>query len=126
MKFMGAAYMLDSAIEHLFNKDENAYQKIGGFISDIPVVGAAWRAAGWDGGKVNFKDNSNLDLTRDLDVKSLEKSDLYKMATTKTINNNTHSTIDVNFNNVPRDAVSIKRYGYNDPAVYGFSMTPAF
>ena len=59
-------------------------------------------------------------------VDDVGKSGLFKTVTsTRTINNNTRSTIDVNFNNVPKDTV-IKRRGFNDPTMFGYSMSPAF
>ena len=55
----------------------------------------------------------------------LGDSELFNMVTEKRTDNYNHSTIDVNFNNVPKNT-TIKRRGFDDPSMFGFSMSPAF
>ena len=55
----------------------------------------------------------------------LDMSELFRTVTAKSANNTVHSTIDVNFNNVPKDTAIVRR-GFDDPSMYGFSMSPAF
>ena len=52
------------------------------------------------------------------------RSQLFQTSTTKTINNNSRSVFDVNFNNVP-STVDIVRRDYSGSA-YGNSMQPVF
>ena len=89
----------------------------------IPILGSLLKGVeNMSVGEVEFdKSDGGIDLSS----MDFENSELFKMAKPKTINNTNTSRIDVNFNNVPKNT-EIKRYGFNDPSMYGFSMSPAF
>ena len=96
---------------------------IGGSRDNGVVV--ATRAAD----KVDFSGVGNGDIGSLMEEASnpslgAGRSRLFQTSSTKTINNNSRSVFDVNFNNVPKD-VTIKRRDYNGLA-YGSSMQPAF
>lgn len=100
-------------------------------LADIPLLGKILSFMGsLASDKVDFSGIGDGDvgsLMEEVQNPSLgaERSQLFQSSsTTKTVNNNTRSVFDVNFNNVPKD-VSIKRHDYGGIA-YGNSMQPAF
>lgn len=99
-------------------------------LADIPVLGKILSfMGGLAADKVDFSGVGNGDigsLMEEANNPSLGagRSRLFQTSSTKTINNNSRSVFDVNFNNVPKD-VTIKRRDYNGLA-YGSSMQPAF
>ena len=110
------------------NKDKTTGQKASMFMEDfmsgIPVIGGLWKGLyNLVTEDVQFEPSEGPDLAALM--ADVEDSDLFNMAAQKPSEKYTHSTIDVNFNNVPPNT-TIKRTGFNDPAMYGFSMTPAF
>lgn len=131
-KVAGSLMLLDSAgsfLAHMTDKDKSKsfLDKFDEFVEDLPILGNFWKF-----GKniaisdVEFEDSSDLDLTKSMQSEGLDMSELFKMvAATKSTNMATHSTIDVNFNNVPKDTV-IKRREFNDSTMFGYSMNPAF
>lgn len=129
-KVAGSMLLLDTAGEflaHMTDKDKSksSMEKFDEFMGDLPILGGFWKfGRNMTTDDVEFEDTSNLDLTSSMHSDELEMSELFKMVTTKSNDKVTHSTIDVNFNNVPKDTL-ISRHGYNDPS-FGFSMSPAF
>jgi len=135
-KLLGALAALDAAgnvLEQITDKENERYKNASGsrkvglaivdFFKSIPVLGSFVGAAeNLSVDKVDFGD-----VPRDLlsGSMNLEDSDLFNMVSeSKTITNNNHSTIDVNFNGFPKNT-EIKRHGYNDPS-FGYSMNPVF
>lgn len=99
-------------------------------LADIPVLGEIISfMGGLAADKVDFSGVGNGDIGSLMEEASnpslgAGRSRLFQTSSTKTINNNSRSVFDVNFNNVPKD-VTIKRRDYNGLA-YGSSMQPAF
>lgn len=101
-------------------------------ISNIPIIGAVARGLGsLAANKVDFSGIGD-DPIADAMLEAVDpgsnvgKSSLFQSSVTRTINNNTKSTIDVNFHNVPNDVtVSRKGYGFGG-SEFGFNMVPAF
>ena len=99
-------------------------------LADIPVLGKILSfMGGLAADKVDFSGVGNGDigsLMEEANNPSLGagRSRLFQTSSTKTINNNSRSVFDVNFNNVPKN-VTIKRRDYSGIA-YGSSMQPAF
>lgn len=99
-------------------------------LADIPVLGKILSfMGGLAADKVDFSGVGNGDIGSLMEEASnpslgAGRSRLFQTSSTKTINNNSHSVFDVNFNNVPKN-VTIKRRDYNGLA-YGSSMQPAF
>lgn len=92
-------------------------------LEDLPVLGSFLKGIeNLSVGKVDFGESSVPDLTAGM--RDLDESELFR-SSTKTINNNTHSTIDVNFNGFPKNT-TITRRGTVDPSLLGYSMNPAF
>ncbi|MBR6832829.1 MAG: hypothetical protein IKM81_05470 [Fibrobacter sp.] len=130
-----AAWAAAEAFEKLTDKNDERYKNMSGFskglrvsldvIEDIPIFGSLVKGLeNLSVDKVDFEKSGVADLSSSMG--DLEDSDLFRAVTsTKTVNNNHHSTIDVNFNNVPKNA-TIKRRGFDDPSMFGFSMSPAF
>lgn len=135
-KLLGALAALDAAgsvFEKMTDKENERYKNLSGgekfgrvvldVFEDLPVVGGFLK--GIENLSVDKVDFSGV--PRDLLAESMnfEDSDLFDaVAETKTITNNNHSTIDVNFNGFPKNT-EIKRHGYKDPS-FGYSMNPAF
>lgn len=115
----------------------SSLKKIGGifqeWLESLTLIGPIFKMIhGLSVNKVDFSAADSIpDLTAGMqDVvkssKNMDNSELYRASTSvKTINNNTRSAIDVNFNNVPKN-VNISRRGFNDPTMFGFSMSPAY
>ena len=129
-----AAWAAAEAFEKLTNKEDERYKNMSGFDKflrvtldvgeDIPILGSIIKGVenlSYD--KVDFGPSSGPDLSSGMG--NLEDSDLFNMVTEKRTDNYNHSTIDVNFNNVPKNT-TIKRSGFEDPTMFGFSMSPAF
>lgn len=99
-------------------------------LADIPVLGKILSfMGGLAADKVDFSGVGNGDIGSLMEEASnpslgAGRSRLFQTSSTKTINNNSHSVFDVNFNNVPKN-VTIKRRDYNGLA-YGSSMQPSF
>ncbi|WP_295055584.1 hypothetical protein [uncultured Fibrobacter sp.] len=131
-KVAGSMLLLDTAGEflaHMTDKDKSksGMEKFDEFMGDLPILGGFWKfGRNMTVDNVEFEDASNLDLTSSMRSDELDVSELFKMvAATKSSNKVTYGTIDVNFNNVPKDTV-IKRHGFDDPTMFGMSMNPAF
>lgn len=99
-------------------------------LADIPVLGKILSfMGGLAADKVDFSGVGTGDIGSLMEEASnpslgAGRSRLFQTSSTKTINNNSRSVFDVNFNNVPKN-VTIKRRDYNGLA-YGSSMQPAF
>ena len=135
----GALMVLDSignSLENMTDPENNKYknlsvpESVGRFfwdtLEDLPVLGGFAKAfENSVMGKVDFSNMPEDPIQKNINKWASNNSDLFDMvSSTKTINNNNHSTIDVNFNGVPK-GTEIKRHGYNDPS-FGYSMSPAF
>ena len=135
----GALMVLDSignSLENMTDPENNKYknlsvpESVGRFfwdtLEDLPVLGGFAKAfENSVMGKVDFSNMPEDPLQKNINKWVSNNSDLFDMvSSTKTINNNNHSTIDVNFNGFPK-GTEIKRHGYNDPS-FGYSMSPAF
>lgn len=105
---------------------DKSFDGLRNALSNIPLLGSILKFMGSAaGGKVDFSGVDAELMKGDLTA-GMQNSDLMKASanSTKTINNNTRSVFDVNFNNVPQN-VSISRRDYGGPA-FGPSMQPAF
>ena len=135
----GALMVLDSignSLENMTDPENNKYknlsvpESVGRFFWDtlenLPVLGGFAKAfENSVMGKVDFSNMPEDPIQKNINKWASNNSDLFDMvSSTKTINNNNHSTIDVNFNGFPK-GTEIKRHGYNDPS-FGYSMSPAF
>ena len=135
----GALMVLDSignSLENMTDPENSKYknlsvpESVGRFfwdtLEDLPVLGGFAKAfENSVMGKVDFSNMPKDPLQNRVNEWASNRSDLFDMvSSTKTINNNNHSTIDVNFNGFPK-GTEIKRHGYNDPS-FGYSMSPAF
>lgn len=129
-----AAWAAAEAFEKLTDKDDERYKNLSGLekvgrvtldvMEDVPILGSILK--GFENlsvDKVDFGSPSVPNLASGMG--DLEDSELFNMATEKRTDHYNHSTIDVNFNNVPKDTV-IKRRGSVDPTMFGYSMSPAF
>lgn len=131
-KLAGAMAALDLAgtfFEKVTNdetKDKGVLRNFMDSVQELPIIGnIAKGIENLSVDKVKFDDLSSNSLASAMDFGDIEDSELFNTTVTKTVNNNSHSTIDVNFNNVPKDT-SITRRTFGDPSMYGFSMNPAF
>lgn len=129
-----AAWAAAEAFEKLTDKDDERYKNLSGLgkvgrvtldvMEDVPILGSILKGLeNLSVDKVDFGSPSIPDLASGMG--DFGDSELFNMATEKRIDNYNHSTIDVNFNNVPKDTV-IKRRGSVDPTMFGYSMSPAF
>ena len=129
-----AAWAAAEAFEKLTDKDDERYKNLSGLgkvgrvtldvMEDVPILGSILKGLeNLSVDKVDFGSPSIPDLASGMG--DLGDSELFNMATEKRTDNYNHSTIDVNFNNVPKDTV-IKRRGSVDPTMFGYSMSPAF
>ena len=101
-------------------------------LSNIPILGSILKGMGsLASSNVDFSGIGNDPISdAKMEAKNpysgFSKSGLFQSTISKTVNNNSHSTIDVNFNGFPNDSVSINRRNNKDDSMYGFSMRPAF
>lgn len=131
---LAAAWAVGDAFERLTDSEDERYKNKSGFdkalrvfadvIEDIPIFGNFVKGIeNLSVDKVDFGDSGVDDLSS---LMNLDESNLFKEAmTTKTINNNTRSSVDINLRGFPKETVVTKR-GFDDPTLYGFSMAPAF
>lgn len=130
-KVAGSMLLLDTAGEFLArmtdkDKSKSSREKFDEFMGDLPILGGFWKfGRNMTTSNVEFEDHPDLDLTSGMLSDELDMSELFRTVTAKSANNTVHSTIDVNFNNVPKDTAIVRR-GFDDPSMYGFSMSPAF
>ena len=94
-------------------------------ISEIPILGTIARGLGsLASNDVKFDTPANdigAMMAGDAGA-ALSKSTLFQ-STTKTINKNTNSTIDVRFHDVPKNVdISRRRVDFNDPSIYGLAF----
>lgn len=109
---------------------DKSFDGLRNTISNIPVLGSVMKFfGGVAASKVDFDNLSRNDigsLMAEVQNPSVGAghSQLFQTSTTKTINNNSRSVFDINFNNVP-STVNIVRRDYSGGA-YGDSMQPVF
>lgn len=135
MKTVGkltSAFFAFEAASSAFEKLTDSEERKKGFgrifldvLEDIPVFGSVVKGIeNLSVDKVEFDDVSSIaDVMNDDDVFD---SDLFNMATTKTINKNVNNSIDVTFHNA--SGVDIKRRGpiFADSTMFGNNMVSAF
>lgn len=130
---LSAAWAVAEGFERLTDKNDERYKNLSGLekfnrvtldvMEDVPILGSILKGIeNLVFEEVVFEPSPGPDLAAAM---ALEDSDLFNMATEKRTDNYNHSTIDVNFNNVPKDTV-INRRGSVDPTMFGYSMSPAF